>query len=254
MLSVGKRLEAYQFVEEAVYHFGGFPMSNRYARLLKHVQWLLLLVVPVLLVIAAPAYAEDTGDEAFEDLDDDDALVYPGDTPCSRAVPVRRDDRLLRVKSCGYTNPNGTSERGRVEMVTYRLTSAGRWLAVTSQSISLMNAYARDRTTDNINPFGQFAEIPPGGTPCRHGSPGGPLGCSVPNTHKGTFYRSAWDRHAGHDMETRVFAVAWRDDRGEAHFEWDLEVVSPPWEAREYYYLDGSPKALGRSSKLPARK
>jgi hypothetical protein len=55
-------------------------------------------------------------------------------------------------------------------------------------------------------------------------------------------------------METRVFAVAWRDDRGEAHFEWDLEVVSPPWEAREYYYLDGSPKALGRSSKLPARK
>jgi hypothetical protein len=173
--------------------FGGFHMSNRCARLFTHVQLPLMLVVAALLVVALPAYAGDTGEEAFEDLDDAASPTYTGDNPCGEAEEVHRGDRMLRVWACGYTNTSGISERGRVVMVTYRWSERiNGWIAVTSKSITLHHAYLEDRTT-GIRVFGQNW----GRDTCRHGSPGSPIGCSVPNTHKVTFYGPAWNRPAG---------------------------------------------------------
>jgi hypothetical protein len=180
-------------------------MSNRFMRLFAHLKLPLILVLPAILFAASPASA--------------------GDTPCGPRAELKRGDqlRLLRVWACGYTSARGNAERGRIVMSTYRWTQDG-WLAVTSRSISLLSADVWDRNTDTYVHFGQSH-----GGNCRIGSPGGSIGCSVPNTHKVTFYGPAWDRSAGHSMRAYAFTVGWRDDQGLSARPRVADVHSPYW-------------------------
>jgi hypothetical protein len=176
----------------------------------------LMLAVAALLFVALPADA--------------------GDTPCT-AVPVEilRGDklRLLRVWACGYSNDSGVAERGRIVMVTYRRTPDG-WLAVTSQSITLEEATLWDTKDETGIGFGQTW----GHDTCRIGSPAGSIGCSVPNTHKVTFYSRSWNVPPGHQMFTAPIWVSWRDDQGYPHRFIDVSdpegnpVYSPTWTSK----------------------
>jgi hypothetical protein len=185
-------------------------MSNRFTRLFAHLKLPLTLVVPAILFVPS--------------------LAHAGDTPCGTEVRIERGDslRLLRVWACGYTSAAGNAERGRIVMRTYRWTRDG-WLEVTSRSISLLHAFVTDSTApfDPAIHFGQNF-----GGNCRIGSPGGSIGCSVANTKRVTFYGPAWDRFAGHRMDTFVVDVAWRDDQGFPHSPRPARAISPPWTAR----------------------
>jgi hypothetical protein len=180
-------------------------MSNRFTRLFAHLELPLTLVVPAILFVASPAYA--------------------GDTPCGPPAERMRGDglRMLRVWACGYTSDTGSAERGRIVMITYRWTRDG-WLEVTSRSISLLWADVWDRNTYTLVRFGQEH-----GGNCRIGSPGGSIGCSVPNTKKVTFYGPAWDRPAGHSLSAYAYRVGWRDDQGFSHNPRFAGALSPYW-------------------------
>jgi hypothetical protein len=178
-------------------------------RTLELMQLPLMLVVAAILFVALPADA--------------------GNTPCSVPVELERGDhlRLLRVWACGYTNDSGVAERGRIVMRTYRKTREG-WLAVTSQFITLEDAHLYDLDSpDSGVAFGQIR-----GGNCRVGSPAGSLGCSVPNTDEVTFYGPAWDRPAGHDMQTVSYSVSWRDDQGFPHAHRPAWAKSYEWDAK----------------------
>jgi hypothetical protein len=108
-------------------------------------------------------------------------------------------------------------------MIAYRWTQDG-WLAVTSRSISLLWADVWDRNIRTLVHFGRNY-----GGNCWIGSPGGSIGCSVPNTHKVTLYGPAWDRSAGHSMSAYAFRVGWRDDQGFPHRPRFAGVSSPYW-------------------------
>jgi hypothetical protein len=185
-------------------------VSNRFTRLFAHLKLPLILVVPAILFVAWPANA--------------------GDTPCGPPKEIKRGDglRLLRVWACGYTSARGNAERGRIVMISYRWTqlAPGRegWLEVTSRSISLLDAHMWDRTTDGYVRFGQNH-----GGNCRVGSPGGSIGCSVPNTKKVTFYGPASDRPYGHIMNAYAFTVGWRDDQGSPHSPRVADALSDYW-------------------------
>jgi hypothetical protein len=177
----------------------------------------LMLAVAAILVVAWPADA--------------------GDTPCT-ALPVKieRGDhqRLLRVWACGYSSDSGVAERGRIVMATYRKLSDGSWYPVTSQSLTLEEATLWDTKDETGIGFGQYW----GNDTCRIGSPAGSIGCSVPNTHKVTFYSRAWDVPPGHQMFTVPIWVSWRDDQGNPHRFIDVSdpegdpVYSPPWTSK----------------------
>jgi hypothetical protein len=192
-------------------------MSHQCARLFPQVQVPLVLAVAALLCVAWPADA--------------------GDQPCSKPTEIHRGDglRLLRVYACGYSNDSGVAERGRVVMATYRRDHPMEgWYPVTSQSITLEKAYVEDYTPPKYGriSFGKQH----GNDSCRIGSPAGPIGCSVPNTHRVTFYSRAWNRDAGNSLATYVLYVSWRDDQGYPHRLIDLIPIgfpfSPSWEAK----------------------
>jgi hypothetical protein len=191
-------------------------MSNRFTRLFTHMKLPLMLVVPAILFVASPAYA--------------------GDTPCGSPVERMRGDhlRLLRVWACGYSSDRGNAERGRVVMVTYRWTRLGPgregWREVTSPSISLLSATVTDSSDRFPYPTIDFGQRHGGN--CRVGSPGGSIGCSVPNTKRVTFYGPAWDRLRGHRLDTVTFTVGWRDDQGFPHSPRTAAAVSLPWTSR----------------------
>jgi hypothetical protein len=138
-----------------------------------------------------------------------------GDMPCDEPYEIQRGDhlRLLRVWPCGYTNDSGIAERGRIIMATYRWVSKLEWYPVTSQSITLEYAVLWDTRDETGIGFGKSWW----NDTCRIGSPAGAIGCSVPNTHRVTFYSRAWNVPPGHQLYTLSRLVSWRDDEGYPH-------------------------------------
>jgi hypothetical protein len=184
------------------------PMSCVRFRTLARMQLPLMLAVAATLFVAWPA----------------DAAEHP----CGAPAAIERGDklRLLRVWACGYSNDAGVSERALIKMITYRKLSNGDWYPVTSKSITLHSATLCELFGDCIS-FGQSEA-----KDCRHGSPGGPIGCSVPNTHRVTFYSPAWNVDAKDEMRTDVGIVSWRDDQGFPHADIQVSVQSPTWDAK----------------------
>jgi hypothetical protein len=187
------------------------PLSSVLVRTLARMQLPLMLAVAALLFAALPADA--------------------GDTPCSQyPAEIRRGDglRLLRVWACGYSSDSGIAERGRIVMATYRWVSKLEWYPVTSQSITLEDAQLYNQDLRSGINFGKIW----GNDKCRIGSPAGSIGCSVPNTHRVTFYSPASDQYKGAQMLTFSYHVSWRDDEGHPHkFIWAY-VKSPEWQAK----------------------
>jgi hypothetical protein len=190
------------------------PLSSVLVRTLACMQLPLMLAVVAILAVAWPADA--------------------GDTPCSQYPwEIRRGDglRLIRVWACGYSNDDGVAERGRVVIATYRWVSGLEWYPVTSQTITLEAAFLHDFDKDPNVATRRFGKNY-GNDKCRIGSPGGPIGCSVPNTHRVTFYSPAWNVDAKDEMRTDVGIVSWRDDQGFPHADIQVSVQSPTWDAK----------------------
>ena len=142
-------------------------------------------------------------------------------------------DRLLKLDMCttyyAYAQTGNTRDyRFVVQLHSYRSNGAGGWVDSTAQSLTVNSTVLQSASAfdfGNVVDWGQDVAS----NSCRHGSPDGPIGCSVPNAVRADFYSG---RLSG-DIEAPtlrwrnlVFQVSWRDQYGHPHY-WTPNLASP---------------------------
>lgn len=145
--------------------------------------------------------------------------AHAGLTPRNcKTIPTGDQLRRLDVCARGWVDKlPATSTRGVYEMHTYRWlgNGANQWVDSRSQSITLNSAVLDYGSSSSTQPllFGNDET-----QKCRINGPGGPVGCSVPNTDRVAFYSPHHDPWGQQDWHTIAYDVSWRDDRGLAHY------------------------------------
>jgi hypothetical protein len=168
--------------------------------------------------------------------------VAPAGFGTRNCASVQSGDLLMRLDMCtlyyAYPSSGGPSTvdyRLVVQLHSYKWAGRAGWLDSTSQSLTVNRTEIQAAYLDPILEFGSFVGWGQNVSPnsCRHGSPDGPLGCSVPNATRVDFYsrRLFYNIESGaFRYRNLVFGVSWRDERGQAHF-WAPKIASPTFVA-----------------------
>lgn len=128
----------------------------------------------------------------------------------------------LRLDMCAsyYVYGNGHSYRFLIQLHAYRYVSGLGWIDSRAQSLTVNSTVVQDLyngTWSNVLDWGQ--DVSP--STCRHDSPDGPVGCSVPNAYRTDVYGAQlnYDFGAGGaQLRTLVLQVSYRDEFGTPHF------------------------------------
>lgn len=159
-------------------------------------------------------------------------LTVTGAAPASAGLTADRTcknfytgDNLRRLSVCAllWFSDVNTQFRAVVQMHTYTRSGVNDpWIdGVLSQSITINAAHvdAFENGGGSVADF-NFGNDPleGNGTTCRINGPSGPVGCSVANTNRLSYYSLAdlRDPVSTHYI-VQVEKVSWRDDRGQPH-------------------------------------
>ncbi len=142
-----------------------------------------------------------------------------GLSPTRSCKDFETGDHVRRLSVCSrvWISDSGAAQsRGVVEMHTY-ISVNGRWIDVTSQSITINDAefftYRADGSRLGHIHYG--ADVSQ--STCRVNGPSGNIGCGAANTGRVAFYSGAFNGVAQLFLNC-VHRVSWRDDRGIAHY------------------------------------